>query len=68
MGSLAIFNLALNVGEMSDEETAQLINAVGSGGTLVMTPWEKTIQRNPAATERAKKRYRQLLDTGMGIT
>jgi len=67
MGSLAIFNLALNVGEMSDEETTQLIHAVGSGGILLEMPWAKGIQANPAATERAKRRYRQLLDTGMGI-
>ncbi len=67
MGSRAIFNLALNVGEMSDEETTELINAVGSGGIMLEAPWAKGIQRNPAATDRAKKRYRQLLDTGMGI-
>jgi len=67
MGSLAIFNLALNVGEMSDEETAELIKAVGPGGILLENPWAKSIQANPAATERAKKRYRQLLDAGMGI-
>ena len=67
MSSLAIFNLALNVGEMSDEETTELIHAVGSGGILLEMPWAKGIQANPAATERAKKRYRQLLDTGMGI-
>ncbi len=67
MGSMAIFNLALNVGEMSDEETTQLIRAVGSGGILLEMPWAKGIQANPTATERAKKRYRQMLDTGMGI-
>jgi hypothetical protein len=66
-GSLAIFNLALNVGEMSDEETTELVNAVGSGGIMLEAPLAKGIQRNPAATDRAKKRYRQLLDTGMGI-
>ena len=67
MGALAIFNISLNVGEMSDEETAELISAVGSGGILLEAPWAKSIQKNPEATERARKRYRQLLDTGMGI-
>ena len=63
MGALAIFNVSLNVGEMSDEETTGLIRAVGSGGILLEVPWGKRIQEDPAATERAKKRYRQLLDT-----
>ncbi len=35
--------------------------------SLLEIPWHPNIQKNPAATERAIKRYRQLLDTGMGI-
>jgi hypothetical protein len=67
MGSLQIFNLSLHVGEMSDEETSQLIKAVGKGGILLEMPWHENIRKNPAATERARLRYRELLDAGMGI-
>ena len=67
MGSLQIFNIAVHVGEMSDEDTRLLIKAVGPGGILLEMPWHERIRNNPAATERAKNRYRQLLDSGMGI-
>ena len=67
MGSLQIFNISVHVGEMSDEETRLLIKAVGPDGILLEMPWHKNIQNSPAATERARKRYRQLLDSGMGI-
>ena len=67
IGSLPIFSLALHVGELSDEETSQLIKAVGSGGILLEMPWHANIRNDPAATERARRRYRELLDTGMGI-
>lgn len=66
-GSLQIFNIAVHVGEMSDEDTRLLIKAVGSGGILLEMPWHKKIRDDPAATKRAKNRYRQLLDSGMGI-
>src|ERR1035437_2975561 len=50
MGSLQIFNLSLHVGEMSDEETSQLIKVVGKGGILLEMPWHENIRTNPAAT------------------
>ena len=67
MGSVQIFNVAVHVEDLSDEETRQLIQAVGSGGIALEMPWPKNIRDNPAKAERAKQRYRQLLDTGMGI-
>jgi hypothetical protein len=67
MGSIQIFNIAAHVGELSDEEVAQLIKAVGQGGIMLEMPWEPAIRRNPAATERARKRYRQILDSGVAI-
>lgn len=67
MGSRQIFNISVHVGEMSDEETLLLMKAVGSGGILLEMPWHANIQKSPAATERARQRYRQLLNSGMGI-
>ena len=67
MGSVQIFNIAVHVGELSDEEVAQMMEAIGRGGILLEMPWHVEIRRNPAATERARKRYRQLLDSGMAI-
>lgn len=66
-GSVQIFNVSLHVGELSDIEAAQLIDAVGRGGILVEMPWHQEIRKDPAATERARLRYRQLLDSGMAI-
>jgi hypothetical protein len=67
MGSLQIFNIAMHIGELSDAEAGQLIAAVGSGGILLEMPWGEGVQRDPAATDRARTRYRQFLDTGMGV-
>jgi len=67
MGSLQIFNTAMHIGELSDGEADQLIAAVGSGGILLEMPWGEGVQRDPAATDRARIRYRQFLDTGMGV-
>ncbi|MFN7993900.1 MAG: hypothetical protein U0Q18_09880 [Bryobacteraceae bacterium] len=67
MGSRQIFNLALNVGYMSDQETQQLIQAVSHHGVALETPWRRELRRNPEQTERARHRYRQMLDAGMAI-
>src|SRR5664280_1187409 len=67
MGSLQIFNIPMHIGELSDEEASQLIAAVGHGGILLEMPWNKGVQIDAAATERARARYRQFLDTGMGV-
>jgi hypothetical protein len=67
VGSRVIFNIAVNVGEMSDSDTRALIQAVGEGGLSIEMPWSPVIRRSKEATARAQKRYRQLLDTGMGI-
>jgi hypothetical protein len=67
MGSVQIFNVSVHVGELSDAEANQLIEAVGHGGILLEMPWHQNIRSNAAATERARFRYRQLLDAGMAI-
>ena len=67
MGSRQIFNIAVHVGEMSEAETRALINAVGDGGIALEMPWHDNIRKDPAATARARERYRELLDSGMAI-
>ena len=67
MGSVQIFNIPVHVGALSDAEADQLIDAVGQGGILLEMPWHQDIRKDPAATERARLRYRQLLDSGMAI-
>jgi len=67
MGSVQIFNVSGHVGELSDQEADQLIQAVGHGGILLEMPWHENIRKDAAATERARLRYRQLLDSGMAI-
>jgi hypothetical protein len=52
---------------MSDEETRQLMAAVADHGIALEMPWHPNIRRSAVQTERAKVRYRQLLDSGMGI-
>lgn len=66
-GAVAIFNVAVHPGEMSDAETSELIEAIGHGGLMLEMPWHTDIRKNPAATERARSRYRQLLDAGVAI-
>jgi hypothetical protein len=66
-GSVQIFNIAVHVGLMSDDETAQLISAVAGGGICLEMPWHRNIRQSPQQTENAKNRYRQLLDSGMGV-
>jgi hypothetical protein len=67
LGSRAIFNIPMHVGEMSDQETRQLIDAVGHNGISLEMPWHANVRKSKEATERARKRYRQLLDSGMAI-
>jgi hypothetical protein len=67
MGSRQIFNIAVHVGFMSDEETRQLMDAVCDHGIALEMPWHPNIRRSAVQTERARVRYRQLLDSGMGI-
>ena len=67
MGSVQIFNVAAHIGELSDQEAEQLIEAVGHGGILLEMPWHQNIRTDAAATQRARLRYRQLLDSGMAI-
>jgi hypothetical protein len=67
LGSLQIFNIAVHVGLMSDDETLQLISAVADHGICLELPWHRSIRRDAGKTEMAKRRYRQLLDSGMGI-
>jgi hypothetical protein len=67
LGSRQIFNIAVHVGFMSDQETRELIDAVADHGIALEMPWHQNIRQNAVQTEKARIRYRQLLDTGMGI-
>jgi len=67
LGSRVIFNISLHVGTLSDEQTRELIQAVGHGGIALEMPWHPNIRRSKQATQSAVQRYRQLLDSGMGI-
>jgi hypothetical protein len=66
--SRAIFNIAMHVGLMSDDETQRLIRAVGpDNGIALEMPWHASIQKSPEATAKAVARYRQLLDSGLVV-
>lgn len=67
LGARVIFNIPMSVSELSDEDTRELIKAVGGGGISLEMPWTDVIRNSKEATARAKQRYRQLLDGGMGI-
>lgn len=67
MGSRQVFNIGVHVGLMSDEETRQLMSAVADHGILLEMPWHSIIRRDAQQTERAVIRYRELLDSGMGV-
>jgi hypothetical protein len=66
-GSRLLFNMPMHVGELSEQQTQQLIHAVGQNGISLEMPWHANIRKDKAATERARKRYRELLDSGMAI-
>ncbi len=67
-GSRAIFNIAMHVGLMSDEDARELIAAVGpDNGIALEMPWHPSIQKSPEATAKAQARYRQLLDSGLVV-
>lgn len=66
--SRVIFNIAMHVGLMSDDETRRLIDAVGpDNGIALEMPWHPSIQKSPEATAKAVDRYRQLLDSGLVV-
>jgi hypothetical protein len=67
LGSRVLFNIAMHVGDLSDREAQQLMQAVGQGGIVLEMPWHANVRRDPAATARAQKRYRQLLDSRMAM-
>src|SRR5437764_173985 len=56
VGSRLIFNIAMHVGQMSDDETRELINAVGQNGIALEMPWSDAIRTSSEATKRAQKR------------
>jgi len=66
-GSRIIFNIAAELGSLSDEEVDQLEKAVGDEGICLEMPWSTRVQASPEATQKAQQRYRQLLDSGMAI-
>jgi hypothetical protein len=67
LGSRVIFNIPMHVAFLSDQDTRQLIEAVGQNGIALEMPWHANVRRSPQATAQAAKRYRQLLDSGMAI-
>jgi len=67
MGSRQIFNVAVRIGSMSDQETLQLMDAVGDHGIALEMPWERGILQTEEGTKRTRNRYRQMLDSGMGV-
>jgi hypothetical protein len=67
MGARQIFNISVHVGLMSDDETRELMRAVGDDGIMLETPWHHSFRKNKSATAAAVKRYRELLDSGMAI-
>jgi len=68
MGSRVIFNIAMHVGLMSDEDARELIDAVGpNNGIALEMPWHPNIQKGKDATAKAVARYRQLLDSGLVV-
>ncbi|MGA8144165.1 MAG: hypothetical protein WB987_09785 [Candidatus Acidiferrales bacterium] len=67
-GSRVIFNIAMHVALLSDEDTRELIEAVGrDNGIALEMPWHPNIQKSPEATAKAQARYRQLLDSGLVV-
>jgi hypothetical protein len=67
-GSKIIFNIAMHVALLSDEDTRELIEAVGrDNGVALEMPWHPNIQKSPEATAKAEARYRQLLDSGLVV-
>jgi hypothetical protein len=66
-GARLLFNMPMHVGELSERQTQQLIHAVGQNGISLEMPWHANIRKSKEATERAQKRYRELLDTGMAV-
>jgi hypothetical protein len=68
LGSRVIFNISMNVNMLSDQEAAQLIEAVGNGnGISLEMPWGRATRASPQASMAAQKRYRQLLDAHIAI-
>ena len=66
--SRVIFNIAMHVGLMSDDDTRRLIQAIGpDNGIALEMPWHASIQKSPEATAKAVARYRQLLDSGLVV-
>jgi hypothetical protein len=66
-GSRVIFNISGHIGTFSDQEMTLLMCAVGSSGIALEMPWAPAIRQSAEATERAKARYRQLLDHGAAV-
>lgn len=63
-----MFNVFVRPWEMSDEETKQLIDAVGWGNAVSLPlPWSKSIKDDKNANAWAIYRYRQMLKAGLAI-
>jgi hypothetical protein len=68
LGSRVIFNISMHTGLLSDDETRQLIQAVGrDNGIALEMPWAPAIRSSEKFTAIAKMRYRELLDNGLVV-
>jgi hypothetical protein len=67
-GSRVVFNIAMHVGLMTDEDARELTDAVGpENGIALEMPWHPFIQKSPELTAKTVARYRQLLDKGLVV-
>lgn len=61
-----IFSIFMRSWELNDQETKQLIDAMGKENAIALPlPWSKSIKDDPNANGWAIARYRQLLDAGI---
>lgn len=67
-GSRSVFNIAIHVGLLTDDDAKEIINAIGrDNGIALEMPWHPNIQKSPQETAKAVARYRQLLDSGIVV-
>lgn len=67
-GARSVYNIAIHVGLMTDDDARKLIDAIGrDNGIALEMPWHPNIQKSPQETAKAVARYRQLLDNGIVV-
>ena len=68
LNSRIIFGVFVRPWEMTEPESKQLIDAIGSGnGIALPLPWSKSIENDKTANAWAIYRYRQMLNAGMAV-